>query len=137
MEGKKRVRAGRRMLAALAALFCAVMVLTGRNGFLAMAQASDGVAEASVSTAVPVNPAATITTQPKNVSAAVGTTAKFTVAATGSGTLTYQWQLLAPNATARKSSTAASAKTATFSLTVQAGHNGYQVRCIVKERSGE
>jgi hypothetical protein len=38
-----------------------------------------------------VNAATTITTQPSNTSATVGGTAALTVAATGTGTLTYQW----------------------------------------------
>ena len=39
-----------------------------------------------------VNTAAVITTQPANQSACTGSSATFTVVATGTGTLTYQWQ---------------------------------------------
>ena len=78
-----------------------------------------------------------ITTQPKSVTVAVGETASFTVAATGTGTLSYQWQTLAPGATEWRNSTNATAKKATFKLTAQAGHNGYKVRCIVTDSKGD
>lgn len=80
---------------------------------------------------------ALITTQPKSTTVSAGTAAKFTVAATGNGTLTYQWQTMAPNGTTWKNSTSASAKKATFSITAQAAHNGYQVRCIVTDGDGK
>ena len=78
-----------------------------------------------------------ITTQPKSVGKLVGETASFKVVATGQPTVTYQWQTLAPKSTTWKNSTSASAKKATFNITVQAGHNGYKFRCIVTDGSGQ
>ena len=76
---------------------------------------------------------ATINTQPRNTTVVVGETAKFTVGATGNDKLAYQWQTLAPGDTEWKNSTNASAKTAKFTITAQIGHNGYKVRCKVKD----
>jgi Immunoglobulin I-set domain./Listeria-Bacteroides repeat domain (List_Bact_rpt). len=77
-----------------------------------------------------------ITTQPADKTVAVGASAKFTVAATGTGTLTYQWQTKAPNSSTWKNSTNSYAKKATFQITAQAAHNGYQFRCIVTDGNG-
>ena len=84
-----------------------------------------------------VSKAVTITTQPKNKTVEEGTQAAFTVAAEGVGTLTYQWQTKAPNSTSWKDSTNATAKKATFKITAQSGHNGYQIRCVVKDGNGK
>ena len=75
----------------------------------------------------------TITTQPKAVSVTAGKTAKFTVTATGADS--YQWQYKKPGGS-WTSVSAASGKTATYSLTAQAKHNGYQYRCKVKNAAG-
>ena len=129
MGTKRAQKVWRRVIAPAVALFCAVTLLAAQGGMAAMAKASVGVS-------LPISNAATISTQPKDVSVTAGATATFKVVATGTGTLTYQWQLKAPSATAWKDSTSASAKKATFSLTTQAGHNGYQFRCVVKDGSG-
>lgn len=81
-------------------------------------------------------PGPKITTQPKDTTVSAGTAASFKVVATGTGTLTYQWQTLAPGATAWKNSTNSTAKKATFKITTQAAHNGYKVRCIVTDSTG-
>ena len=45
----------------------------------------------SIPATITVNPLAAITTQPVSATLCVGTTATFTAAATGTGTITYQW----------------------------------------------
>ena len=78
-----------------------------------------------------------MTRQPESeMYVAVGSAAKLTVAATGTGTLTYQWQTQAPGAATWKNSTASSAKTATLRFTMSAAHKGYRFRCIVTDGQG-
>ncbi|MBR5348037.1 MAG: hypothetical protein IK125_02265 [Lachnospiraceae bacterium] len=79
---------------------------------------------------------ATITTQPKSIYSAAGTTAKFTVAATGTGTLKYQWQSRKDSSAAWANSGQTGAKTATLSVSVTAGLHGWQFRCIVTDGNG-
>ena len=133
----------RKKTAALRTLCACMLVLLLLPGIGAAKAAAYGGAESRTEQAIGADTAGvgilrevTIGTQPKSTEAAVGTTVKFTVSASGSGTLTYQWQTLAPNATSWKDSVSASAKTATLSVTVQSGHNGYQFRCIVKDAAG-
>ena len=140
MGRKKGKRMLRRAISSVIALICVTALLAAQGNLSAFAKQSDGavVSAAIGSTRLPsVSNAATISTQPKDVTAAVGATAKFSVAATGTGTLTYQWQLKGPSATAWKNSSSPNATKATFSLKVQAGHDGYQFRCVVKDGSGE
>jgi len=80
--------------------------------------------------------APSITTQPANRTVKVGVSAKFTVAATGTGTLTYQWQSRKNSASAWTNSGQSGAKTATLSVNAIAGLNGWQFRCIVKDKYG-
>jgi|GEM_PF-1665273 Cysteine-rich secretory protein family./Immunoglobulin I-set domain./Bacterial Ig-like domain (group 2). len=76
-----------------------------------------------------------ITTQPKNVTVAVGEKASFTVKATG-GTLKYQWYYRkSASGSWTKVSSAAGTK-ATYTLTTQPRHNGYQYRCKVQNAQG-
>lgn len=77
-----------------------------------------------------------ITTQPKDVTAAAGGTATFTVVATGTG-LTYQWQYSSNNGSTWTNSSAASAKTKSYTTSVQNAYNGRLYRCIVKDSSGK
>ena len=98
---------------------------------------SNGKTTATQAATLTVRPAGpTISTQPKNATVEVGKTAKFTVAATGTGTLTYQWQTKAPTSANWKNSTSASAKKATFSIATKEAHNGYQFRCVVTDGNG-
>ena len=110
------------------------------NGYKVRCIVTDGngksTPSADATLTVKNNAGPKITTQPKSVTVSVGETASFTVAATGVGTLTYQWQTLAPGASTWKNSTNATAKKATFKITAQAGHNGYKVRCIVTDANG-
>ena len=79
--------------------------------------------------------AITITNQPTNLTAKSGTTGKFSITATGNG-LTYQWQYQTKGSSTWTNSTAASAKKATFSVSVREAINGYKYRCIVKDANG-
>ncbi len=71
----------------------------------------------------------TITQHPSSVSAAVGQTATFSVAATGTGTLTYQWQR---NATAISGATTASYTTPVLAK----ADSGALFRCVVSNTAG-
>ncbi len=75
-----------------------------------------------------------ITTQPQPVSVKAGKKATFTVAAAGEN-LTYQWQYKKPDGS-WTNVTAASGKTASYSFTTAARHNGYQYRCKVTNSGG-
>ena len=76
-----------------------------------------------------------IKTQPVNKTVKAGATAKFTVKATGKG-LTYQWQYRTSSSGSWKNVSAASGKTANYSLTAAARHNGYFYRCKITDSSG-
>ena len=71
-----------------------------------------------------------IQTQPKNVTVKEGETATFTVKATGDD-LSYQWYYREPGSTGYTPVSAASGKTASYTLTAQARHNGYQYCCWI------
>ena len=77
-----------------------------------------------------------ITKNPANVTAKAGNKVSFTVKAAGCGTLAYQWQIYNPAKGKWENSTNASAKKATFNLTVQKGHNGFKFRCVVTDGNG-
>ena len=71
-----------------------------------------------------------LTQHPEDVTATDGDEVSFSVKARGSN-LTYQWQFKAPGTDEWKDSSAASAKTATLSITAQEKYNGYQYRCEI------
>ena len=80
----------------------------------------------------------TISSQPSDVTVAAGKTAVFTVSVSGgTAPYSYQWQYLAPTASAYVNVGAAAGKTASYSLTVQARHDGYRYRCIVTDAAGQ
>ena len=79
--------------------------------------------------------APTISNQPQDVTVTEGETATFTVAATGSGTLTYQWQQSTNNGTSWTDILNATATTYTTEATTVA-MNGYQYRCVVSNSAG-
>ncbi|MBR6365844.1 MAG: hypothetical protein IKS10_07095 [Lachnospiraceae bacterium] len=106
----------------VAVLLSAVMIVV----MLPLAGLSEKVAAAGV----------TIKTQPKSVFAEAGSTAKFTVAATGTGTLKYQWQSRKDSSASWSNSGQSGAKTATLSVAVSAGLHGWQFRCIVTDANG-
>ena len=70
-----------------------------------------------------------ITSQPKDAAVAVGSSATFAVAATGA--TSYQWYYRTSTSGSWTAVAASSGKTATYSLTAEARHNGYQYRCLV------
>ena len=77
----------------------------------------------------------TITTQPVSKSVAAGKTATFTVKAGGKG-LSYQWYYRTSSSGAWTAVSADSGKTASYSLTTKARHNGYQYRCKITNPMG-
>ena len=74
-----------------------------------------------------------ITQQPEDQTAAAGSTATFTVAASGAGELSYQWKYRTTPKGDWTNVSAASGKTAAYSLTVKDKHNGYQYKCVVSD----
>jgi hypothetical protein len=84
---------------------------------------------ASLTVAMAQNQDPTITTQPANQTVTVGQTATFSVQATGSGTLTYQWQKATTPISGATSSTYTTAATT-------ASDNGSQFTVIVSNSSG-
>lgn len=76
----------------------------------------------------------TITTQPKSVSVGIGESVTFTCAATGEGTLSYQWQY---KKAGESSWTNWSGATRTyFSVKGSATNNQCQYRCVVTNEGG-
>ena len=82
-----------------------------------------------------VTDAPSITTQPADKSVTAGDKVVFTVKASGIA-LNYQWYYRAPDTGSWTKLTASSAKTASYSLTTQERHNGYQYRCQVSNLAG-
>ena len=74
-----------------------------------------------------------ITKQPKNATVPVGDIAEFTVAATGKGTLKYQWQSRKNASSAWSNSGMPGAKTAKLQVTTSTGLHGWQFRCVVTD----
>ena len=85
---------------------------------------------------VSLGAAPAITTQPANKTVSAGTVAKFTVAASGTGTLTYQWQSRKNSSASWSNSGQSGAKTANLSVNAIAGLDGWQFRCIIKDTFG-
>jgi hypothetical protein len=77
----------------------------------------------SSAVALTINLATSITTQPSPKSACIGGTASFTLAATGSGTLTYQWQ--------KGGSNISGATSATYSIASAASGDAANYTCVV------
>lgn len=80
----------------------------------------------------------TITDQPDDVTAYSGQTAQFTVAATGTGTLTYQWQRSTNNGVSYSNVSGGSGGTSTTYTTPTLGfeENLYLYRCVVTDDIG-
>ncbi len=76
----------------------------------------------------------TITTQPVSVTVQEGETATFTVEAEGAG-LSYQWYYKKPGTTTW-TTVKNNGKSATYTLTTEARHNGYSYRCKVTNSAG-
>lgn len=89
---------------------------------------------ASFTTSAPAeNPV--ITGQPSNATVKTGQTAQFSVTATGSGTVTYQWQVDTGGGFSDMSNGGgySDVTTATLSIVTTRAMNGYQYRCNVSD----
>ena len=80
-----------------------------------------------------VNAKPVITTQPKSVTVNAGKTATFKVVATGAAS--YQWYYLKPGESTWNA-VSNNGTSATYTLTTQARHNGYQYKCKVSNSVG-
>ena len=114
-----------------------VKTTAGLHGYQFRCAVMDGNYQTTFSKVVTLTLKPKITTWPKDTTAAPGTTAKFTVAATGKGTLKYQWQYRKNETGEWKDSGQSGNKTATLSVAVTAGLNGYQFRCYVTDANGQ
>ena len=107
------------------------------NGYLYRCKVSDADGYEAISDAVRLTVAEAealrITGQPEDVTVNAGQSAAFTVTAEGVGTLTYRWQYSTNGGSSWVNVSAASGKTACYTLTAQARHNGYMYRCIVTD----
>jgi uncharacterized protein YerC len=105
------------------------------SGYLYRCIVSDGTSEVITREAVLTVSALTITAEPEDYVGANGSIATFTVAAetSGTGSLSYQWQVSSNNGASWKNSGATGAKTATMSFVARAANSGYLYRCIVSD----
>jgi hypothetical protein len=110
-----------------------VSTTAGLHGYQFRCVVTDGNSQESCSKIVTLTLKPRITTQPVDKSLLVGSTAKFTVAATGKGTLTYQWQYRKNENADWANSGQQGAKTDTLMVSATAGLHGYQFRCIVTD----
>ena len=78
----------------------------------------------------------TITTQPQDTSIVAGRVVEFTVAATGVGTLSYQWETSTDGGATWKNTGFTGNKTDTLTWTVTESHNGRKYRCVVSDANG-
>ena len=76
-----------------------------------------------------------ITAQPENATVYLGKKAVFKIGATGGG-LSYQWYVLKSADGSWTAVSGASGKTAKYSFTAAAKHNGYKYKCIVTNELG-
>jgi len=76
-----------------------------------------------------------LVSNPASVTVKAGTTAKFTVKATGDG-LTYQWYWRRSAAYEWEVNGSTGCKTATLSIDAIAARNGFEYRCVVKDKYG-
>ena len=114
-----------------------VAATAGLNGYQFRCIVTDGNNRKTYSdiATLTVNPK--ISEQPSDKSLLVGSTAKFTVAATGKGTLTYQWQYRKNAKASWANSGQKGAKTDTLLVSATAGLHGYQFRCVVTDGNGQ
>ena len=77
----------------------------------------------------------TITAQPQNVTAVNGTKVSFKVTATGTGTLSYQWQY-STNGTTWYNTSLTGYNTNTLTITASSTVNGRYYRCVVTDSKG-
>jgi len=105
------------------------------NGYKYRSVADNGVTSAtSNAVTLTVNRLVTVTTHPANASACGGTNANFSVAGTGSGTLTYKWQVSSDGGTTFTDIPGQTA--ATLTVAVVNGMNNYKYRAVVTGTCG-
>ena len=98
---------------------------------------SDSTGEKAYSNAATLTVKPKIDTQPEDAYAPAGTTANFTVAATGTGTVSYQWQSRRNASATWNNSGMPGAKTATLSVNTSSGLHGWQFRCVITDGNGQ
>ena len=76
------------------------------------------------------------TLQPSDATVTEGNTVSFSVTATGTGTLSYQWQELANGSSNWQNSSKSGYNTNTLSFTAQTSQSNTKFRCIVTDGSG-
>ncbi|MBO7515662.1 MAG: hypothetical protein J6T47_08580, partial [Lachnospiraceae bacterium] len=106
---------------------------SGLNGYQFQCIVSQTNGKTKTSDPVTMTVIPRIKSNPQDTYAKAGTTAKFTVSAEGKATLTYQWQSRKNYTSEWVNSGQSGARTATLSVATNAGLNGYQFRCIVKD----
>ncbi len=82
-----------------------------------------------------ITPGPAITAQPQNQTVTAGSKALFTVTATGSGTLTYQWQY-STNGTTWYNTALTGCNTPTLTVVGSSAVNGRYYRCVVTDANG-
>ena len=78
-----------------------------------------------------------ITTQPEDQYAEVGETVTLTAAATGEGTLSYQWQYSKDGGETWTTCTSSASKKKAFTFTMYAKYSGRYYRCLVTDANGQ
>ena len=105
------------------------------NGYKYRCVVNDANGGSVTSSTVTLSVTAQISKQPTDLKAKSGTTGKISITASGEG-LSYQWQYQKKGSSTWTNSTAKSAKTATFSVSVRSAINGYKYRCQVTNSCG-
>ncbi|MBR6366304.1 MAG: InlB B-repeat-containing protein [Lachnospiraceae bacterium] len=109
----------------------------GKHGYQyrCIVTAANGLSRASSPATLILIPR--IMKQPVNRTMSVGTTAPFTVEVRGKATISYQWQSRKNESSNWSNSGQPGAKTATLSVNVIAGLDGWQFRCIITDGNGQ
>jgi uncharacterized repeat protein (TIGR02543 family) len=116
--------------------------LNGRRYRCVVSNAGGSVTSNEVTLTVTAASPPSITTHPQNKSITEGQSAEFKVVASGSGTLTYQWQLYIgasgkPWGDMKDNSTVSGSKTSTLTLNnTDVSNNNARYRCMVKNEGG-
>ena len=114
-----------------------VAATAGLHGYQFRCIVTDGNSQQMASEAATLTLAPSITKQPADAFAGAGDKVKFTVTATGKSTLTYQWQYRTSASGTWKKSGQSGNKTATLTVAVKDGFDGYQFRCIVTDGNSQ
>ena len=110
---------------------------SAHNGWQFRCTVMDSKGEGAESTTATLNVVPiTISAMPTDQTVKAGDTATFTVTASGTGTLTYQWQSRKDDTAAWSNSGMTGSKTKTLSVATSGGLDGWQFRCIIKDGNG-